>query len=363
MPAALVFGATGQLGRPLLARLRSSGWDVVAVSRDARQEPGVCWVEGALASLGAVPGRYDAVFSCGPLDHFARWYAAHGGGLPRVVAFGSTSVEVKQGSGDPRERDLAARLAKGEEVVFAAASRHGATATVLRPTLVYGGGGDRTLTRIAELARRWRLVPLPADATAVRQPVHVDDLAAAAIAVQGSTATHGRTYALPGGETLPYREMVARVVAALDPPARILPLPGPVFRGALALARAAGIAGGFGDAAVARLRDDLVFDATPARRDFGYGGSEQLSREDYKAERYRGIIEWALSHRKMTLGIAAGSFVAAFALFPFIGGAFMPHRESRERGISMAFIKAPLMVVAAATLGLTRSAVAKYGVK
>ena len=35
MPAALVFGATGQLGRPLLARLRSAGWDVVAVSRDA----------------------------------------------------------------------------------------------------------------------------------------------------------------------------------------------------------------------------------------------------------------------------------------------------------------------------------------
>lgn len=270
MPAALVFGATGQVGRPLVARLRSDRWDIVAVSRDAHQDPGVCWVEGSLASLSAVPGRFDVVFSCGPLDHFARWYAAHGAGLPRVVAFGSTSVEVKHASGDPRERDLSARLAKGEKVLFAAASRHGAAATVLRPTLVYGAGADRTLTRVAELARRWRVVPLPADATGLRQPVHVEDLAAAAVAARASTAAHGQAYALPGGETLPYRDMVARVAAVLDPPARMWPLPAHVFRGALALARMGGAVDDFGDAAAARLRQDLVFDAAPARRDFGY---------------------------------------------------------------------------------------------
>lgn len=270
MQAALVFGASGQLGRPLLARLRAAGRNVVAVSRDARHEPGVCWVEGELSSLGTVPGRFDAVFSCGPLDHFARWYALHGAGLPRVVAFGSTSVEVKQVSADPRERDLAARLAKGEGVLFAAASRHGAAATVLRPTLVYGAGADRTLTRIAGLARRWGVVPLPADATGLRQPVHVEDLADAALAAQASIATHGRAYALPGGETLTYRAMVERVLAALEPRARLLAMPAPVFRVVLALARAGGVAGGFGDAAVARLRDDLVFDAAPGGRDFGY---------------------------------------------------------------------------------------------
>ena len=31
-----------------------------------------------------------------------------------------------------------------------------------------------------------------------------------------------------------------------------------------------GIAGGLGPGAVARMRDDLVFDADPAARDFGY---------------------------------------------------------------------------------------------
>ncbi len=270
MPAALVFGATGQIGRPLLGRLRAAGWDVVAVSRTPRREPGTCWVQGAFPSLGAIPGRFDAVFSCGPLDHFGAWYAAHGAGIPRVVAFGSTSVLVKHASADAAERALAARLSEGEAAVFAGALRHGASATLLRPTLVYGAGVDRTLTRIAALARRWRLFPLPRDAVGLRQPVHVDDLAAAAVAAQAATAAHDRAYALPGGEALPYRDMVARVLSLLDPPARVLALPAPLFRCVLALARMTGAASGFGGAASARLHEDLVFDAGPARDDFGY---------------------------------------------------------------------------------------------
>jgi hypothetical protein len=38
----------------------------------------------------------------------------------------------------------------------------------------------------------------------------------------------------------------------------------------LSLAHAAGIARDFGDAALARMRQDLVFDIEPAHRDFGY---------------------------------------------------------------------------------------------
>ena len=64
--------------------------------------------------------------------------------------------------------------------------------------------------------------------------------------------------------------MAARVLAALDPPARLLTVPAPVFRGVLALARATGLARGFGEAAAARLQEDLVFDAAPARAAFGY---------------------------------------------------------------------------------------------
>jgi HAE1 family hydrophobic/amphiphilic exporter-1 len=51
---------------------------------------------------------------------------------------------------------------------------------------------------------------------------------------------------------------------------------------------------------------------------------------DDQAGRYRGVIRWALLHRKSTLAVAAASFVGAFMLFPFIGGGFMPETDDSE---------------------------------
>lgn len=271
MRHALVFGGSGQIGRPLLVRLRRRGWQVLAVSRrEQPPTPGVRWLRGDLETVEGLPSRVDAIFSCGPLDHFALWYAQSPVECPRVVAFGSTSVEVKRDSADAAERNLATRLREGEAGVLAAASARDAAATLLRPTLVYGAAGDRTLTRIAAVAARWHRFALPSDATGLRQPVHVEDLATAAFATLDAPATHGRTYALPGGETLAYSDMVARVLAALQPSAKLHLLPPVAFRALLSLAHAAGIARDFGNAALARMRDDLAFDIEPAGSDFGY---------------------------------------------------------------------------------------------
>jgi nucleoside-diphosphate-sugar epimerase len=268
---ALVFGGSGQIGWPLLVRLSAAGWDVLAVSREPRPPlPGLRWQRGELADPGPLPDAVEAVFSCGPLDGFAQWYARQAPTCPRVVAFGSTSLEVKRDSADAAERDIAGRLRSAEAELFAAAASRGAAATVLRPTLVYGAGRDATLTRIATLARRLGGFALPRDAQGLRQPVHVDDLAQAALACLDAPAAHGRPYALPGGETLAYREMVARVLAALPERPRLWTLPPPLFRALLIPARMAGLASGFGDAALARMRQDLAFDAGPAQRDLGY---------------------------------------------------------------------------------------------
>ncbi len=156
MKTALVFGASGQIGAPLLERLGDAGWRVLAVSREARSDaPGRHWLQGDFARMPALPAAVDAVFSCGPLDLFARWYEAAGLHCPRVVAFGSTSASTKQDSRDEAERELARRLLGAEARLHAAAEARGAAATLLRPTLVYGAGRDATLTRIAAMARRW----------------------------------------------------------------------------------------------------------------------------------------------------------------------------------------------------------------
>ncbi len=271
MREALVFGASGQIGALLLDCLRESDWHVVAVSRDAQvDDANVRWLRGDLSRVEKLPGRVDAIFSCGPLDHFARWYAGSTIDCGRVVAFGSTSLSVKSASEDPRERSLAGRLAEGERVLFAGAARRGARATVLRPTLVYGAARDQTLTRIATFARRWHCCVLPAGATGLRQPVHVQDLARAALSACDAAGAAGNAYPLPGGETLPYREMVARVLRTLPSRPPLVELPAPLFEGALHAARLIGRGQGVGDAMVSRLREDLVFDAGAARRDFGY---------------------------------------------------------------------------------------------
>ena len=271
MREALVFGGTGQIGRPVIERLRAAGWRVTAMSRRVQvDDEGLRWLRGDFDAMPVLPAAFDAIISCGPLDRFGRWYAQSGMAAPRVVAFGSTSIETKQVSADVSERDLVRRLGEGEANVFETARSRAVAATLLRPTLVYGRGRDASLTRIAQLARRWHRFPLPRGADGLRQPVHVGDLAEAAIACLDQPASFGRAYALPGGETLPYRDMVARVLAALQPPANVVELPPMVFKLVLRIAQASGRARGLGAAAVARMQDDLVFDAAPARGDFGY---------------------------------------------------------------------------------------------
>lgn len=271
MRSALVFGGSGQIGVPVIERLLADGWRVVAVSRTPQADrERLTWLRGDLQQADGLPGQVDAIFSLGPLDRFSHWYAGTGLIAPRVIAFGSTSVETKQDSGDPHERDIADRLRAAESRIFAIARERQAKATLLRPTLVYGAARDRSLTEIARMARRAGFFVLPRDADGLRQPVHVQDLADAALAVMDAEVASGRGYALPGGETLAYARMVERTLASLQPPARLIRVPAAMFKAAVATAHMFGKMQGLGDAAVTRMREDLVFDAEPAHVDFGY---------------------------------------------------------------------------------------------
>lgn len=269
---ALVFGASGAIGASLLARLLDAGWSVDALSRVDRADAGrLRWHTGAFDAMpDTLPARVDAIFSCGPLDRFSLWYAGAAIACPRIVAFGSTSDATKQSALDPGERELATRLRTSGERMFAAADARGATATLLRPTLVYGSGRDRNLSLIVALARRAGVFVLPMDARGRRQPVHVDDLAAAAQAALDAPAAHGQAFALPGGDTLDYRTMVARTLACLRPAPRLLVVPAALFDAVLWAAHRAGRLQGLPPGAVARMREDLVFDPAPAREAFGY---------------------------------------------------------------------------------------------
>ncbi len=55
---------------------------------------------------------------------------------------------------------------------------------------------------------------------------------------------------------------------------------------------------------------------------------------DRQADRYRGVIGWALRHRYATVGIATAAFIGSFMLFPFIGGGFMPDSDNSEFAVT-----------------------------
>jgi len=219
-------------------------------SKDWQPEPG-SWVI-ATVPLWLLP------------DALQQWPQVAG-----VVAFSSTSAATKADSADPAEQALAQRLHDSEQRVLAFCAQHQIPCTLLRPTLIYGSGRDRNISAIAGVIKRFGFFPIASPGTGLRQPVHADDLAAAAVACIDNPRAAGHTFELPGGETLSYRDMVARVFTALGKRPRIPTLPLPLLRTGLKLASRL-LPGHYSPALFERMNQDLAFDLTPAAEALDY---------------------------------------------------------------------------------------------
>ena len=259
----LVLGASSQIGRFLLPRLRARGDQVVAVSRwQHTNAEGLTWLHGELPDPMPALADVDAVICYGPIIVLAPWLASGGApGVARVVCTSSMSAESKRESLDATEREMARSLHEGEAALAEACQARGIAWTVLRPTLVYGAGIDKSLSPIARSAMRAHVFPLPSG-RGLRQPVHADDIASASIAALDTPAAAGQVIPIGGGERLSSGEMFARVRRSLD--AATLPLPVPRWLLGLTAAvvpRARG--------PISRLDVDLVADNEPLQRLLG----------------------------------------------------------------------------------------------
>lgn len=265
-----MFGLSGQVGDALLPGLLSRGEPVLAASRLSRPAlAGVQWLRSSFESLASVPEGVSTIISLGPLEQFSEWFVRVGPQAIRVVALGSTGRIHKQLSPDPAERAVARALDVAGQALLDAGDRLGCQVTVLEPTLLYGNGRDRSLSRLAAFARRWRVLPLPARAAGLRQPVHVGDVARAVLDSLRVPATFGRRFELPGGEALPFDAMVMRTLARHAPGATVLRLPTPLFALAIWIGtRASGSPASPG--MLARVHVDQTADPSLARDAFGY---------------------------------------------------------------------------------------------
>ncbi len=188
----------------------------------------------------------------------------------RVVALSSTSVLTKKHSADASERALARRLAEGESRLLEWGQGRGIEVMILRSTLIYGLGRDKNISAIARFIRRFGFFPLVSPAQGLRQPVHAADVAAACVAALQQPHFRQSAYDLSGGETLTYRDMVARVFAAMHLPVRFLPLPAWVFRLAVAGLRLVPRLRRWSPEMARRMNIDLVFSHSEAARDLAF---------------------------------------------------------------------------------------------
>jgi nucleoside-diphosphate-sugar epimerase len=254
-----LIGARSPVGRHVARLLEAAGSHVKAFSR---------------SDIAACAGTVS--------DPISKWvYVAHIWTLPehfaflrsfgarRLVAISSTSRFTKTSSPDQSERDTATRLSEGEDRVQNWAGETGVECTILRPTLIYGGGDDRNISEVAAFIRRFGVFPLLGPATGLRQPIHVEDVAGACVA---AVQRHGLqpVYNISGGEVLPYREMISRVFRALGRQPRFVPVPRTAIKAGVSVIRLIPRFRGLSRGMAERMMTDMVFDHSQATKDFGF---------------------------------------------------------------------------------------------
>ena len=224
-PTILVTGATGNVGRPLVAGLLADGARVRALTRDpaaAGFPPGVAVTGGDYAAPGTLAEALrgtDAVFvNIGALrEHVGELIAAaRGTGVSKIVMLSSIAVRD--------EGDQVLSLGKQHKAVEDAIKATGLDWTILR----CGGFATNTLTWAAS-ARAEGVVRFPYGQAALA-PIAEQDIAAAAVRVLMDSGHNGQTYTLTGAESLTQIQQAEAIGKAIGRPVRFEELSPGQFR-------------------------------------------------------------------------------------------------------------------------------------
>ena len=269
-----VVGAASQIGKALLPRLAAKGMVASRVGRAAAGEP----ADGVTHVFDIQRGCFqpelasaEALISLAPLPtidvvlHMARALGAR-----RVIAFGSTGRFSKLDSTSGLERDFAVQQQEAERLLASSCEVAGIAWTLFRPTMIYGADADLTVAFIKATIRKFGFFPVPWAARGLRQPVHVDDLAHACVAVLECAPSFNRAYNLGGADVLMFPELVKRIFEAEGKRPLLLPVPRWLYGALLTVVAKLPAYAFVRREMMDRMYQNLTTDNTPARRDFGY---------------------------------------------------------------------------------------------
>jgi nucleoside-diphosphate-sugar epimerase len=257
MPLALITGATGFIGQYLLHDLQARGWQCRVLARTDRPElrergSDVEIIKGDVTqpeTLRSIAADVNVVFHLAGAGHVAavsesdlqRFRAINVEGTRHMLAacvehpvqrFVYVSSTAAMGLPDTNEIDetTAARPRtpyqrskwEAEEVVRSFAAQSSMPATIVRPCMVYGPGGQGEFLKICRLIKRG-ILPKVGRSLNRMPAVYVTDVSAALLAA-AERGRVGETYLIAGG-SYSLEEIRARVLKALNLSRPVIPVP------------------------------------------------------------------------------------------------------------------------------------------
>ncbi|QKE65378.1 SDR family oxidoreductase [Aquipseudomonas campi] len=235
----LLVGATGFIGRHLLVALTQAGHQIVATSRQVveRPLPGVAWQRLDLRELADEPTSFTWPPAIDLLINAAGELSSDLAGMCRLQTAGTCAlfdlasqhgVRVLQisalGAGMQADVPFLASKARADDYLL----QLGRPAVVLRPSLVLGPGGTSSawLQRLSP----WPVIPL-LNNRAQLQPLHVDDLCGAVLALLRNWPVQSTVLPLVGPQAMTQGQLLDQLRHAQGwPAARYWVLPAALSR-------------------------------------------------------------------------------------------------------------------------------------
>lgn len=241
-----VFGGSGFIGRYVVQKLAQQGARVKVAIR--RPEEGlflkpmgaVGQIEIVQANIRVAPSVQaavrgsDAVINCVGIlfQRGAQKFGVVQGRGAELVAAAAAEAGVKKlvhvsaiGANADSSSDYAKSKAAGE----AGVRRRMPTATIIRPSVVFGPEDD-FFNRFAAMAALTPVLPLVDGGHTRLQPVYAEDVAEAILRTLLDDAAAGQTYELGGPKVYSMKEIMQLTLAAIHKKRLLLPLPGALLK-------------------------------------------------------------------------------------------------------------------------------------
>lgn len=237
-----VFGGTGFIGRYVVDRLCDLGYTVKVATRRpsgayflrtagvvGQVVPVACDIQNDDSVLYALQGSDIAINLVGILNEKGRKQRFNKIHYDFPVRFGNLAktAHIKRlvhvsslGADTHAASHYAQTKAFGEHALHDIFP----SVTILRPSIVFGPE-DRFFNLFAQMASVLPFLPLIGGGKTKFQPVYVDDVAKAIIAVLQRNDTIGKTYELGGDQIFSFKELMEKIFAVTGLKKPLIPVP------------------------------------------------------------------------------------------------------------------------------------------